>query len=228
MAASTPFGRLEKFLGLPLSLKFGFASFLAGAATRGFLFRIHHLVTLLRFRASGVRYGRGLETWGGIILNLYPGSRVELGNGVSIISDSWRSTASALAMKTRLRTFTPSSAILIGDHAGLNGTSITSRSTEIRIGDHTMIAPNVIITDSDFHIPWPPEGRRRYPGTERDAPVTIGRNCWIGINAIILKGVTIGDNSVIAAGSVVVDDIPADCLAGGVPARVIKTYRKEN
>jgi len=217
--------KLEKFLRLPLSLKIHFTGFLLGAATREFLFRVHHLVNLARLRINGVRHGRNLKTWGGIILSIYPGSRVVLGEDVSIISDGWRSTASTLFAKTRFRTFTPSSAILIGDHTGLNGTSITSRSREISIGAYTMIAPNVIITDSDFHIPWPPEGRRLYPGFEQDAKVTIGQNCWIGINSLILKGVTIGENTVIAAGSVVVNDIPADCLAGGVPARVIKTYR---
>jgi acetyltransferase-like isoleucine patch superfamily enzyme len=221
-------GRLEKFRRLPFSLKIRFASFLTWGAVRGFLFRLHHLVNLLKLWASGVQYGKNLRTWGGIILNIYPGSMVVLGDDISIVSNSWRSTASVLYSRTRFRTFTPTSAILIGDHTGLNGTSITSRSREISIGAYAMIAPNVIITDSDFHIPWPPEGRRQYPGDEQDAKVTIGEHCWIGMNSIILKGADIGDNSVIAAGSVVVGSIPPNCLAGGVPARVIKTYGSEN
>jgi acetyltransferase-like isoleucine patch superfamily enzyme len=113
---------------------------------------------------------------------------------------------------------------VIGDDVGLNGTSITSRSQAITIGAGTMIAPNVIIVDSDFHRPWPPGERRSYPGTELDRGVSIGRDCWIGMNAIILKGVTIGDNTIIGAGSVVVSDIPANALAAGSPARVVKTY----
>ncbi|MDD5593804.1 MAG: acyltransferase, partial [Candidatus Margulisbacteria bacterium] len=85
----------------------------------------------------------------------------------------------------------------------------------------TMIAANTVIMDSDFHAVWPPENRPLNPA-QNDADVTIGRNAWIGVQSIILKGVTIGDNSIIAAGSVVVNDIPPNVLAGGVPAKVIK------
>lgn len=56
-----------------------------------------------------------------------------------------------------------------------------------------------------------------------EQPVEIGNNVWIGVGATILKGVTIGDGAIIAAGSVVTKDIPARCLAAGVPAKVIKT-----
>ena len=59
-------------------------------------------------------------------------------------------------------------------------------------------------------------------GYENDRPVKIGRNVWIATNCTILKGVTIGDNSIIAAGSVVIGNIPANTVAGGVPARVLK------
>lgn len=60
---------------------------------------------------------------------------------------------------------------------------------------------------------------KRVPGQ----PVEIGNNVWIGVGTTILKGVTIGDGAIIAAGSVVTKDIPARCLAAGVPAKVIKT-----
>ena len=196
-----------------------------------FLFSYHNMVyTILnfynkcRFRCYGVSYGEGFQSAGTIILDIYPGSKVVLGDNVSVISDSRRCTASALAYPSRFKTFTPSSRIIIGNNVGLNGTSITSRSTTISIGEGTMIAPNVIIVDSDFHVPWPPEMRLYYPGTEADGEVNIGKNCWIGINSLILKGVAIGNNSVIAAGSVVTRNIPSDSLAAGIPAKVIKKY----
>lgn len=91
-----------------------------------------------------------------MIIDIYPGSEVILGRNVSAVSDSRRSTASALAFPVRLRTFSTGSKILIGDDVGLNGTSITSRGRAITIGSGTMIAPNVIIIDSDFHKPCPP------------------------------------------------------------------------
>jgi acetyltransferase-like isoleucine patch superfamily enzyme len=107
----------------------------------------------------------------------------------------------------------------------MSGTSLTCRMTKIQIGDKTMIAPNVIIVDSDFHAPWPPENRTHKMGYENDLSVTIGKNVWIGMNSTILRGVTIGDNSIIGAGAVVTMDIPAEVVAAGNPARVVKTLQ---
>lgn len=89
-------------------------------------------------------------------------------------------------------------------------------SKSIQIGDMTDIAPGVLIRDSDGHI--------LLPRTENSmsSPIIIGNNVWIGSNAIILKGVNIGDGAVIAAGSVVNKDVPPCCLVGGVPARIIR------
>ncbi|HTB80539.1 MAG TPA: DapH/DapD/GlmU-related protein [Opitutaceae bacterium] len=81
-----------------------------------------------------------------------------------------------------------------------------------------------MVVDSDFHNLWPPETRRRSPGFERDADVSIGENVWVGARSIILKGVTIGDNAVIGAGSLVTRSVPPNTLAVGNPARVVKTY----
>lgn len=87
-----------------------------------------------------------------------------------------------------------------------------------------MFGPNCIVTDSDFHAHWPAERRNTEPGYENDKPVRIGDNVWIGMGSIILKGVDIGDNSIIGAGSVVTRDIPANCVACGSPAKVVKTF----
>lgn len=89
-------------------------------------------------------------------------------------------------------------------------------SKSIKIGDMTDIAPGVLIRDSDGHILLP------RTETSMTSPIIIGNNVWIGSNAIILKGVHIGDGAVIAAGSVVNKDIPPHCLAAGVPAKVIR------
>jgi acetyltransferase-like isoleucine patch superfamily enzyme len=87
------------------------------------------------------------------------------------------------------------------------------------IGDRCLIGDSVIIYDSDFHN-LQPEIRR--DARTSCAPVTIGDNVWIGSRAMILKGVTIGDDSVIGAMSLVNSSIPARCVAAGNPARVIR------
>ena len=86
----------------------------------------------------------------------------------------------------------------------------------ISIGDMTFIGHNVVLATLDHDLD--PEKRRLM----HPAPIRIGKNVWIGSNAVVTRGVTIGDNAVIAAGSVVTGDVPPDTLAGGVPARVIK------
>jgi acetyltransferase-like isoleucine patch superfamily enzyme len=151
-----------------------------------------------------------------------PGSRIVIGRGVIMVSSSMRATSATLQGPVRLRTLNHSAAIVIGDGVSLNGTSITAHSRTIHIGDHTMVAPNCVIVDSDFHAIWPPETRLTSPGLERDADVTIGRNVWLGTRSVVLRGVTIGDGTIIGAGSVVTNDIPENVIAAGVPARVVR------
>lgn len=124
--------------------------------------------------------------------------------------------------QSRIRTYSRSARVVIGNGVGFNALSIFARSTTVKIGDHTMIGGNWQIMDSDGHPLWPAETRWHYPGNEHDAPVTIGRNVFIGLNVIVLKGAVIGDNSVIGAGSIVAGEIPANVLAMGAPARVIR------
>ena len=88
----------------------------------------------------------------------------------------------------------------------------------IYVGDYTMIGPNVVIATASH--PIDPELRQRV--TQYNLDVHIGKNVWIGAGALILPGVTIGDNSVIGAGSVVNKDIPANVVAVGNPCRVLR------
>ena len=87
---------------------------------------------------------------------------------------------------------------------------------KIEIAENVAIADHVTIRDSDSHLF---NGKPVHLMTQ---PIFIGNHVWIGTSAIILKGVTIGDGAVIAAGAVVTKNIPAGCLAAGVPARVIQ------
>ena len=90
--------------------------------------------------------------------------------------------------------------------------------TDIYVGDKVMFAPNVTVATAGH--PINPE--LRYQAMQYNIPVHIGRNCWLGAGVIVLPGVTIGDNSVIGAGSVVTKDIPANVVAVGNPCRVLR------
>lgn len=96
--------------------------------------------------------------------------------------------------------------------------------THIYVGDCTMIGPNVTIATAGH--PVLPE-LREY-AYQFNAPVHIGRNCWIGAGAIILPGVNIGDNSVIGAGSVVTKDVPSNVVAVGNPCRVLRSISERD
>lgn len=170
-----------------------------------------------------VTFRRGIEVFGRVIVRS-PRGRIDLGEHVQLISSSWRCSASGVAHPVRLRTFAPSARIVIGKGSGMSGGSITARSQTIAIAENVLIGPDCLLVDSDFHAPWPPEERGNYGGTEHDAGITIGSNVWLGARCIILKGVSIGENSIIGAGSVVVKSLPANCLAAGNPAKVIKTF----
>lgn len=95
-------------------------------------------------------------------------------------------------------------------------------ASEINVGDNCMFAAGSYITDADWHDLYD-----RTKAVGQTEPVTLADNVWIGDGAIVCKGVSIGKNSIIGAGSVVASDIPADSIAAGNPARVIKQLDQE-
>lgn len=199
---------------------------LRAACARGFHAGAH-MLSVVAFRIQcwihEIPCGRDLDVFGRVIIRSGHG-KIIIGNKVQFISSSWRCSASAIAHPVRLRTFMATARIIFEDGSGMSGGSVTARSHTIRIGKNVMIGPDCMFVDSDFHVAWPPEQRAQYGTAEHDRDIWIGDNVWFGARCIVLKGVTIGDNSVIAAGSVVVNDIPANSLAGGNPARALKTY----
>lgn len=96
--------------------------------------------------------------------------------------------------------------------------------THIYVGDYTLFGPHVILATAGH--PILPELRRL--AYQYNAPIRIGRNCWIGAGAILLPGVTIGDDVVIGAGSVVTKDLPSGVVAVGNPCRILRTINEHD
>lgn len=96
--------------------------------------------------------------------------------------------------------------------------------THIYVGDYTMFGPNVTIATAGH--PILPELREK--GYQYNAPVHIGRNCWLGAGVIVLSGITIGDNVVVGAGSVVTKDIPSSVVAVGNPCKVLRKINERD
>ena len=103
--------------------------------------------------------------------------------------------------------------VRVGNDCGFSGTVIAAFNSII-LGDHVVCGANTLITDSDWHPEDPRSGAPK--------PVRIDDNVWLGVNATVLKGVTIGANSVIGAGSVVTANIPANVIAAGNPCKIIR------
>ena len=123
--------------------------------------------------------------------------------------------------------------IELGDYVKIGSGSKILAVDRIMIGDYTAIATDVTIVDNNNH-PINPDFRQfmRTTSHHSDArswihsdhkPIIIGKNCWIGSEVRIQKGVNIGNNSIIAACSVVTKDVPANCIAAGNPAKIVKT-----
>lgn len=106
----------------------------------------------------------------------------------------------------------------LGNHVYANFGLTCVDDTHIYIGDHTVMGPNVNLATANH--PLLPELREK--AYQYNLPIHIGKNCWLGAGVIVVPGVTIGDNTVIGAGSVVTKDIPANSLAVGNPCRVLR------
>ena len=145
------------------------------------------------------------------------GRNIRLGNGVHIVTSSDR--------KVRLTTWAHDEgegAIDIEDHVLLCPGCRIDSATSVRIGAGTMFAANVYVTDADWHDLY---DRARPIGLTR--PVVLEENVWLGDSSIVCKGVHIGRDSIIGAGSVVVKDIPAGVIAAGNPATVVRELDSE-
>ena len=120
----------------------------------------------------------------------------------------------------------PGEGLRVGDHSNIGPYSYIGCSGFISIGNNVMISPRVSIY-AENHVFDSPDATIKSQGVKRES-VVIEDDCWIAANSILLAGVTIGKGSVVAAGSVVTQDVPPYSVVAGVPARIIKNRRTDS
>lgn len=172
---------------------------------------------LCRLRAVwwGVRLGKGARFYGRAVFRRLPESEISIGSN-AIFNSSHTSNLIGVYSPCMVSTLSRKARIKIGDNCGFSGTVIAA-ALKIEIGCNVRCGANTLITDTDWHT-----------GDSRagdDSPVRIADNVWLGYGVKVMKGVTIGENSIIGVGSVVTRDIPANVVAAGVPCRVIRELK---
>ena len=144
-----------------------------------------------------------------------PNSVIQIGNHC-IFNSSSKMNFRGIYHPCILQTGASHAKIIIGNHVEMSGTSIVSNNSVI-IGNHVLIGANCQIGDRDGHS-------NKYQSSPK--PIIIEDGVWLGMNVTVLKGVTIGEHSIIGASSVVTKDIPANSIAAGNPCSVIRTNNK--
>lgn len=157
-----------------------------------------------RIRYPYLRIGRDVALIGRI--RIKQRTRVQLGDRVRI-----RHNVS----------FTGGGEVRVGSDTLLNGCWVLA-GERVEIGDFCLIS-DCGITDNDYHH-LDPARRHEPPSASTTAPVRIGRNVWIGLRALVLKGVEIGEDSVVGAAAVVRTDVPPRCVVAGNPAEIVKRF----
>lgn len=165
----------------------------------------------------GVSYGKGIKFYGFPVIIRMVYSKISIGKNCSFRSD-FTSNLIGINRKCIITTLRRNAEIKIGNNSGFSGTVIASAGS-IRIGKNVLCGANTTITDYDWHGITPDKRNK----AADPKPVVIEDNVWLGLNSVILKGVTIGKNSVIGANSIVTKDIPENVIAAGNPCKVIKS-----
>ena len=162
-----------------------------------------------------IHIGKGCKFRGNTIFRKLPNSSITIGNRCSFNS-SHKSNLIGVYSPCMISTIQQCAQIEIGNNCGFSGTVIAA-ATHIRLGNNVRCGANTLITDSDWHIDDYRSGKNQ--------PVIIEDNVWLGYDVKILKGVHIGENSFIGAGSIVTKDIPANVVAAGNPCKIIKEIK---
>lgn len=182
----------------------------------------------LLFKLLNIKYGKNINVFNRIYLEINPLSEITIGNNFTFSSGE---AFNPLSRNIRGSIYTSkNSKIIIGDNVGISSACLWSHKS-ITIGNNVKIGSNCILMDTDAHNlnhvirnsnQYNDENEAIDSITAKNSPIIIEDDVLIGTGCIILKGVTIGARSIIGAGSVVTKSIPADCIAGGNPCKIIK------
>jgi len=160
----------------------------------------------------GVYLGPNCSFFGRARFFRHPRSRISIGAGC-VFRSSHASNPIGINRPCILSTLDEGAEIEIGPNCGFSGTAIAC-AAKIVLGEQVRCSPNTWILDTDGH--WDD------PRTGPNTPIVIESGVWLGTNVSVLKGVNIGENTIVAAGSVVTKSLPSNVIAAGCPAKVIR------
>ncbi|MGI6338672.1 MAG: acyltransferase [Bacteroidales bacterium] len=160
----------------------------------------------------GIDIGKNIYSFGHTTFRRFPNSTISISDNC-VFRSSVTSNLIGNNRKCILSTLLAGSKIIIGKRCGFSGTIIGAFKS-IEIGNNVRCGANTLITDGDWHFDDPRSGEPK--------EIIIERNVWIGEGVKILKGVTIGENTIIGTGSVVTRNIPPNVVAAGNPCKVIR------
>lgn len=187
----------------------------------------------LYFRINDVKIGNNYKIFNKVYLS---------GKGKVVIGDNFRFYSGggfnpiSRNIAGSIYTMTEKSTIVIGNNVGISSSCLWAKD-KIVIGDNVNIGANCVIIDNDAHPHSyimrrkdyvEREGIVKYLDNIPSAPIIIGNDVWIGMQCMLLKGVKIGDRTIVAAGSVVTNNIPSDVIVGGNPCKIIGTKNRES
>ncbi len=183
----------------------------------------YHNWNKIYFKLIGIKFGDNMRVFNKIYVT---------GKGIVTIGDNFVFTSgdniNPICRNVRgcIHTVTEESRITIGNGVGISSACLWAQNS-ITIGNNVNIGGDCLIMDTDAHPHYFEKRRRDYTSDNYlneipSSPIIIEDDVWIGARCQVLKGVRIGARSIVAAGSIVTKDIPADSVAAGVPAKVIK------
>lgn len=178
-----------------------------------FLFSFNTFIEYYYLKFIGVKIGRvklSFRGWTSFFKNDL--SQIKIGDNCTFVSSNYANHI-GLNHKCVISAHTSKSSIQIGNNVGMSATTINCWDSII-IGNDVRIGANCVIMDGDFHIDD--------PRVHAPRPIVIEDRVWIGANVVVLKGVKIGEGTVIGMNSVVTKDIPANCIAAGNPCQIIR------